>query len=492
MYKSVLHKLHSYGTSLLLVYHGEDAVEKIKIKSQNEKDIVLEKRQHFYFLNKKREQELYKFYKFYSPEESIEIFNTCRMPLLEMHGIIYLADVESRFYNVVNHHRVTTDVPEKYCKTVYFFGDCCATGIFAEDSLTIESQLQRKFNEKYPETIRVVNAANWQTGPDALRQILSPSYVFGRQDLVVLVTNKKNDFEQFSKAMEKFGNESIFACADLSAAFQRPHRYGEIFFDGNHMQHDGYAMIADILFPAITNLLCQGKDAQKVDTKKNIDSYLSYLKNFRKKFSSGKGIIGSIAMNCNPFTIGHKFLVDEALKKCDFLYIFVLDTDKSFFKFDDRITMVRLALKNYDNVCVIPSGKMIISEYTMPEYFNKENIQDKKVDVTNDIAMFCTTVAPCLDITKRFVGTEPICKITKQYNDMMRETLPRYGIDFVEIERLKINNDYVSASLVRKCIKNNDFSSVQALLPNSSYEYLLSNKFLREDLHSPSDTKEDS
>lgn len=479
MYKSVLHKLHYYGASFLVVYHGGHPVEKIKMKSQNEKDIVIEKRQHFYFLNKKRENELYKFYRAYSHEDAVEIFNTCTMRLVEVHGIIYLADTESRFYNVLNHHRVTTDIPDKYGRIVYFFGDCCAAGIFAEDSLTVESQLQRRFNEKYPGKIRFTNAANWQTGPDALRQILSPSYVFEPHDLIVFVTNKKNDFEQFNNAMEKFNNKSIFACMDLSEAFQRPHRYGEVFFDEHHMQHDGYAMVADMLFPAIENMLCSRDVDKKTDVHEKISPYLSYLKNIEKKTVNGNMIIGSIAMNCNPFTNGHKFLVDEALKQCDFLYIFVLDTDKSFFSFDDRMAMVKIALHNYDNVCVVPSGKMIISEYTMPEYFDKEQIQDRKIDVTNDVMIFCTTIAPCLDITKRFAGTEPICKITRQYNDMMRETLPRHGIDFIEIERLKIDNEYVSASLVREHLKNHS-SDIKALVPISTYEYLLAKNFLQE------------
>ena len=30
-------------------------------------------------------------------------------------------------------------------------------------------------------------------------------------------------------------------------------------------------------------------------------------------------IAGAVVANCNPFTLGHRYLIEEALKKCDYL-----------------------------------------------------------------------------------------------------------------------------------------------------------------------------
>ena len=53
------------------------------------------------------------------------------------------------------------------------------------------------------------------------------------------------------------------------------------------------------------------------------------------------GKVGAAVMNCNPFTIGHRYLIETAAKECDLLYIFVLSEDKSEFSFADRLEMVK-------------------------------------------------------------------------------------------------------------------------------------------------------
>ena len=41
------------------------------------------------------------------------------------------------------------------------------------------------------------------------------------------------------------------------------------------------------------------------------------------------GLNGAIVMNANPFTLGHLYLVQEAAKRCDNLYIFPVRADRS-------------------------------------------------------------------------------------------------------------------------------------------------------------------
>lgn len=76
-------------------------------------------------------------------------------------------------------------------------------------------------------------------------------------------------------------------------------------------------------------------------------------------------------MNCNPFTLGHRYLIEEACSQVDILYVFVVEEDKSYFKFEDRIEMVRQGTKDLKQVQVLPSGKYIISKETFAQYFKK-------------------------------------------------------------------------------------------------------------------------
>ena len=42
---------------------------------------------------------------------------------------------------------------------------------------------------------------------------------------------------------------------------------------------------------------------------------------------------GAVIMNCNPFTYGHRYLIERALSVVDFLIIFVVEEDMSLFSF---------------------------------------------------------------------------------------------------------------------------------------------------------------
>ncbi len=72
----------------------------------------------------------------------------------------------------------------------------------------------------------------------------------------------------------------------------------------------------------------------------------------------------------NPFTLGHRHLVGCAAKMVDGLYLFVVQEDKSFFPFQDRLSLVRQGVKHISTpIHVVPSGEFIISNLVFPGYF---------------------------------------------------------------------------------------------------------------------------
>jgi len=188
-----------------------------------------------------------------------------------------------------------------------------------------------------------------------------------------------------------------------------------------------------------------------------------------------KGDIGAIIMNCNPFTSGHRYLVEAALKECDHLYVFVVSENKSLFSADDRFKMAKLGTADLPNVTLLPTGPYLISSATFPTYFLKNREEAKEVQCLLDIEIFTGYFAPKFSVTQRFVGTEPVSQMTNQYNKALKENLPKKGIALKEIPRLNINGAPVSASVVRSLIEKKDFDAVKELVPNTTFNYMKTN-----------------
>ena len=193
---------------------------------------------------------------------------------------------------------------------------------------------------------------------------------------------------------------------------------------------------------------------------------------FKKSDFSRFNKIGSIVMNSNPFTYGHRYLIEQALEQVDFLVIFVVEEDGSLFSFDERFAMVCEGVVDINNVMVVPSGSFILSKTTFPEYFIKSTDKFLVENVENDIKIFAKYIAHYINISYRFVGEEPEDTVTAVYNKAMRKILPENGIEFVEIPRKKQDGRYISASAVRKSLEEYDLQSLRKLVPRSTMELL--------------------
>lgn len=182
------------------------------------------------------------------------------------------------------------------------------------------------------------------------------------------------------------------------------------------------------------------------------------------------GTVGAAVMNCNPFTRGHRYLIETAAKECDRLYVFVLSEDKSRFSAHDRMEMVKLGTADLPNVTVLPTGPYLISSATFPTYFLKEREQAGQIQCLLDIEIFCRHFVPKFGITRRYVGTEPLSPMTNLYNQALKQHLPQRGIELREIPRLEQEGIPVSASAVRSALESPALLS--KLLPETTLTYL--------------------
>jgi len=134
--------------------------------------------------------------------------------------------------------------------------------------------------------------------------------------------------------------------------------------------------------------------------------------------------------------------------------------------------MVKRGVADLGNVIVLSSGRYIISTETLPGYFNKDQLQNVKLDASADIEIFANIIAKCLNITVRFAGEEPIDAFTRQYNETMKRVLPGKGIEFVEIPRVCKGDEVISASRVRKSLMEKKYEDIKRLVPLTTHKYL--------------------
>lgn len=186
------------------------------------------------------------------------------------------------------------------------------------------------------------------------------------------------------------------------------------------------------------------------------------------------GVNGAVVMNCNPFTKGHLYLAQSAARQVDNLYLFVVREERSVFPFDVRFRLVQEGVRDIGNLVLLDTSRYVVSGATFPTYFLKKDDPVARIQMELDASLFASRIAPFFGITRRFVGSEPDCALTGSYNATMKRLLPDYGVELVEIERLRAASGVISASSVRELIARGDLSALADHLPESTLAFLAS------------------
>ena len=396
-------------------------------------------------------------------------------------------DCAEKYVNVRGGKRITVGAPDKSEFTVHFFGRCGAFGYAVEDAETIPSFLQRILNSSGFPNVRVVNHGLWG-GEDALldHNYIQESIGYKQGDVVVFYR------KQFAEALTEQLVRKGMIFRDLTPQWHEFPESKWCFFDSpGHMNAIGYRHAAELIFSELKENGFTSFRAEKKQGELSVPSLKTYLKThddieFSKEIHRYTESVlqeyplddriqkcGAIVMNCNPFTKGHRYLIEYAASHVDRLYVFVVEEDKSFFKLEHRLEMVRRGTEDLSNVVVIPSGRFIISAYTFPEYFMKDYVREKEFDVSKDITLFAKYIAPPLRISVRFAGEEPFDPVTQNYNQSMKKLLPEYGIEFQEIQRITTDGEHIiNATEVRKLIGEKKTESIRDYVPETTMHIL--------------------
>jgi [citrate (pro-3S)-lyase] ligase len=189
---------------------------------------------------------------------------------------------------------------------------------------------------------------------------------------------------------------------------------------------------------------------------------------------SPSDLVGAIVVNSNPFTKGHRYLIESSSRKVDKLIVFVVENDASRFPFKDRYRLVKEGVSDLKNVHVFPSTQYIISNATFPSYFLKEKEMADEQHAILDSLIFKNYFVRHFNIRKRFLGEEPIDMTTNLYNSTLLKVLPP-ECEVIVIPRKTLDEKVISASTVRRELDKGNFDAIRELVPDVTYRYLEEN-----------------
>lgn len=147
-----------------------------------------------------------------------------------------------------------------------------------------------------------------------------------------------------------------------------------------------------------------------------------YCCNIHKNTEKSGDYASAIVMNCNPFTLGHRYLIEREAEESSHVFILAVQEYISIFPFDVRLKLISQGTSDLSNVTVIPGGRYVVSSLTFPSYFTKDTRLASSHSAI-DAEIFLTHIAPSLNVKRRYIGSEPFSPVTQIYNKTMKELL---------------------------------------------------------------------
>lgn len=294
--------------------------------------------------------------------------------------------------------------------------------------------------------------------------IASGSYSENVIKSVVIDTDYQNQgllntlVTKLKKSINKNGYDKIFVYTTENSSS----KFNNLGFN----KIDGISPYPVLMEDAIEDINNFSKNL-KYKFEKKINEKFSF-KNYKNKN------IAALVVNCNPITKGHLYLIEKAAKENDVVVIFVVSEDKSLFSTNIRYKLIKEATKKIKNRILFTGEDYIISHATFPTYFLGKDEQDKKnrLYAELDAKIFGEYFAQPLNINKRYVGKEPYSPMTAAYNKALEKHLPKYGIKVIKVDRKKHKGKAISASTVRKYIKDGKWDLIKPIVPKVTYEFL--------------------
>ena len=190
-----------------------------------------------------------------------------------------------------------------------------------------------------------------------------------------------------------------------------------------------------------------------------------------------------VVINANPFTLGHRYLIDIASRRSTRVIVLVIqgrpesggrgnhENTGIVFPFRERLEMTQRCLSDLNNVIVLPSGPFVISRDDFPAGFLSRMMGGVPAHAALDSEVI-RHICNALGIRKVFAGDEPRDEMSEIHLNALRATCSEAGIDLRVAERKRLGEKYISSSLVRQDIADRKMDEVRLLVPDTVLEFL--------------------
>lgn len=200
--------------------------------------------------------------------------------------------------------------------------------------------------------------------------------------------------------------------------------------------------------------------------------FSDYLRRLAAQKRPGRA--AAVVMNANPFTLGHRWLVEQAASENEVVHLFMLSEDAGPIPAAVRHRLIQAGVADLPNVVCHGTEEYLISSATFPGYFLKSEDRILQAQARLDTALFLQ-IAEALGITARYLGSEPRSVVTGIYNEVLRQTLPARGIECRILPRRELpDGRVISASAVRQAIHDGRLEEVADMLPETSLSFFRS------------------
>ena len=391
---------------------------------------------------------------------------------------IIQANISYQDLNVLNGVRKTLPEHPNGKNRIYLLGTCTVFGFYTQDHKTIASYLQKLLLENNLD-YTVINKGIMQgqfvlnTLITALQCQIKPG------DKIILL----DCFEGYSsKISDKIIDTSKWFISDKNSN-------QHMFFDKPaHCNVAANQIFAKNCF----NMIKQQKNSFK--EQKSSKSFLNLLNlslkdDFNKylmiasiyshrqelsKYTKIQGKKGIVIIYACPFTLGHKHLIDEALKIVNHLFVFVITEFFHGYSMLDRFDMVKNALLNYSNITLIHTENYMVSKQYFPKYGNRSINVMSSDNLIYEEWLTEKYLYKYLDITYRFLGEEKEDYVTSVLNQVVKKSSAENNIKCIIIPRKTINNCVISAKTFRAAINSGNIELARKLVPDTTLKHYFS------------------
>ena len=398
-------------------------------------------------------------------DEYLEDICSCDPEVIQGDGYFMFEDYQSNAMNIKDGVRETIGNLEDNVHNVFLFGNSTTFGYYVKDGETIASYLQQLLKEyKY-------NVHNCATNNDVLLNIYNRVTKTGICD---------NDIVIIGIPQELLGeNVRLFPHIDVTSQFEIHNEY-ENFIDRAHLTSYCHNWIAKEICKAIHKdivgfTIKENNVEEKVRVLINDFQCVTHFSAFDSDLQ-----IGASVMSCNPFTAGHRHLVEVGSKLFDYFVIFLMQEGMNLvFNKTECEKLVNIGVEDLENVIVVPMSDVFSYQTYWSEYNDVALRHSKNIVGLNtyELLNIVGKTFNAINIKHFLCGIETNDVITNQHIVQAKTVFSKNDINVITIPRKKMANNMLSISgtQCRNYLKLKQYDTLKGFLQPQVLEYIQQN-----------------